>query len=62
MLHLAVFIAALIVVPAIASAQQPCTTDARHIVDEIYRHMLERAPDPGSARWVDGLANGRMSS
>ena len=60
-LHAAVFIAALIVVPAIASAQQPCTTDARYMVDEIYRHMLERAPDPGSARWVDGLSNGTMT-
>ena len=62
MWHAAVLIGALtVVVPAIASAQQPCTTDARHVVNEIYRHMLERAPDPASAGWVDNLANGSMT-
>jgi Ca2+-binding EF-hand superfamily protein len=58
MLRAAVCIGALIVVPAVASAQQPCTTDARRAVDEIYRHMLERAPDRGSDGWVDRLNNG----
>ena len=61
MLRAAVFISALTVVPAIASAQQPCTTDARHVVSEIYRHMLERAPDPTSAGWVDQLAKGSLT-
>jgi Ca2+-binding EF-hand superfamily protein len=51
---------ALLLVPASASAQQPCTTDARHVVDEMYRHMLERAPDPGSAGWVAKLSSGNM--
>jgi Ca2+-binding EF-hand superfamily protein len=50
----AVFVA----VPAMALAQQPCTTDARRVVDELYRHMLERAPDPGSAGWVAKLQAG----
>ena len=61
MLRAAVFISALTVVPAIASAQQPCTTDARHVVSEIYRHMLERAPDTTSAGWVDQLAKGSVT-
>jgi hypothetical protein len=62
MWHAAVLTGALtVVVPAIASAQQPCTTDARHVVNEIYRHMLERAPDPASAGWVDKLASGSMT-
>jgi Ca2+-binding EF-hand superfamily protein len=44
--------------PSFAIAQQPCTTDARHVVDELYRHMLERAPDASSQGWVDRLNSG----
>lgn len=50
---------ALVFVPALAFAQQPCTTDARHVVNEIYRHILERGADPQSQGWVDLLSNGR---
>jgi Ca2+-binding EF-hand superfamily protein len=53
------FIGALVFVPALAFAQQPCTTDARHVVNEIYRHMLERAADPDSKGWVDMLTSGK---
>ena len=45
-------------VPAVSTAQQPCTTDARRVVDELYRHMLERAADSGSAGWVTRLESG----
>jgi Ca2+-binding EF-hand superfamily protein len=48
----------LIVFPAAAFAQQPCTSDARHVVDELYRHMLERKADPGSDAWVNRLQSG----
>src|SRR5688572_35087 len=48
----------LVLAPALAWAQQPCTTDARRVVDELYRHMLERAPDSGSAGWVSRLQSG----
>jgi len=48
----------LVVFPIVASAQQPCTTDARRVVDELYRHMLERSADPGSQGWVDKLQSG----
>ena len=58
MLRVAVFIGALILVPSLAAAQQPCTTDARRVVDEIYRHVLERAPDNGSTVWVERLMSG----
>jgi Ca2+-binding EF-hand superfamily protein len=51
-------IVVLAVFPAVAVAQQPCTTDARHVVDELYRHMLERSADPASAGWVEKLQNG----
>lgn len=58
MLHAALFAALLVVFPGVAAAQAPCTPDARRVVDEIYRHMLERAPDPGSATHVERLAAG----
>lgn len=58
MLRLAVLISALSVVPAVASAQQPCTTDARRVVDELYRHMLERGTDRESDVWVSRLTSG----
>jgi Ca2+-binding EF-hand superfamily protein len=48
----------LVAVPAMGWAQQPCTTDARRVVDELYRHMLERAADPASAAWVAKLQAG----
>jgi Ca2+-binding EF-hand superfamily protein len=44
--------------PTFAIAQQPCTTDARHVVDELYRHMLERTADASSQGWVDRLNSG----
>jgi Ca2+-binding EF-hand superfamily protein len=47
-----------VLVPGLTWAQQPCTTDARRVVDELYRHMLERAPDSGSADWVNRLQSG----
>ena len=47
--------------PAVAAAQQPCTTDARQVVNELYRHMLERQADAGSAHWVQQLESGRMT-
>jgi Ca2+-binding EF-hand superfamily protein len=52
---------ALTFAPAVVTAQQPCTTDARHVVNELYRHMLERQADPGSAHWVQQLESGRMT-
>jgi phycobilisome linker polypeptide/uncharacterized protein DUF4214/EF hand domain-containing protein len=47
--------------PSVAAAQQPCTTDAPRVVNELYRHMLERQADAGSAHWVQQLENGRMT-
>lgn len=47
----------LAVVPTLASAQQ-CTTDARHVVDELYRHILERSADAASNGWVEKLNSG----
>jgi Ca2+-binding EF-hand superfamily protein len=47
--------------PVVALAQQPCTTDARHVVNELYRHMLERGADAGSAGWVQQLESGQST-
>jgi Ca2+-binding EF-hand superfamily protein len=53
-----VFAGLLALAPSIALAQQPCTTDARQVVNELYRHILERGADAGSQGWVDRLNNG----
>src|SRR5207237_9520659 len=50
-----VFAGLLALAPSFAWAQQPCSTDARHVVDELYRHMLERTADAGSQGSVDRL-------
>jgi len=58
MLRRFVLAALLAAVPSVAWAQQPCTPDARRVVDELYRHMLERGADPASAAWVTRLESG----
>ena len=49
---------ALTFAPSVALAQQPCTTDARQVVNELYRHMLERGADAGSNAWAAQLERG----
>ncbi|NOT27379.1 MAG: DUF4214 domain-containing protein [Acidobacteria bacterium] len=61
MYRAAIVTLALMSAPALASAQQPCTTDARRVVNELYRHMLERQPDASSANWVQELQSGRLT-
>ena len=62
MYRAAILAFALLSTPALAAAQQqPCTTDARRVVNELYRHMLERQPDAGSANWVQELQSGRLT-
>lgn len=58
MYRAAVVIVALTFFPSVAAAQQPCTTDANQVVNEAYRHVLERGADSGSAHWVQQLQNG----
>jgi Ca2+-binding EF-hand superfamily protein len=53
-----VFAGLLALAPNLALAQQPCTTDARRVVDELYRHILERNAGAGSQGWADKLNNG----
>jgi hypothetical protein len=50
---------ALMLSPSLAAAQQPCTANARAVVQELYRNMLERAADSDSTFWVQQLQSGR---
>jgi hypothetical protein len=56
----AIVICALLL-PASVAAQQPCTTNARQVVRELYRHMLERQPDAAAAGWVRQLESGQTT-
>ena len=48
--------------PNVAMAQQACnTSDARKVVDELYRHMLERTAGSASQGWVDQLQSGHTT-
>jgi len=38
--------------PSVATVQQPCTSDARQVVNELYRNKLERATVAGGNTWV----------
>lgn len=52
----------LVVIPAVSSAQQPCTTsDARHVVNLIYSQILERPADRGSDTHVQSLRSGKAT-
>ena len=48
----------LVAFPALSFAQQPCTRDARRVVNELYRHILERPADVSSQGWADKLMSG----
>ncbi len=61
MYHAVMLLLAVTFSPAVVAAQQPCTTDARQVVNELYRHPLERRADPGSDHWVQQLESGQMS-
>jgi Ca2+-binding EF-hand superfamily protein len=61
MLRTVSLIGALVLLPAAASAQQPCTTDARLVVSEVYSKVLERAYDNGGASLVNRLNRGQIS-
>ena len=55
------FSAVFVLVPVLASAQQPCTSDADSTVDAIYRQVLERAAGgEGNAR-AEQLRSGQTS-
>ena len=53
--------AAIAFVPAVASAQEPCTGDAQRVVDAVYRQVLERPADAQAANLVTQLSNGQTT-
>src|SRR5687768_6339293 len=61
MFRAVVLLLAVVFAPSVAAAQQPCTNDASHVVNELYRHMLERSAGDASAGWVQQLQSGRMT-
>ena len=61
MVRAAALVGFLVLAPALASAQQPCTSDARQVVEAIYQQVLEREPDAGAQGWIQRLANGSTS-
>ena len=58
MWRLAVLVSALTVIPSLAVAQQPCTVDARQVIEQVYRQVLERSADPSASVWLDHLSRG----
>ena len=52
---------ALALSPSLAAAQQPCTTDARRVIDEVYRRVLERPAGSAGDAWNQKLVSGSVS-
>ena len=52
---------ALVVLPVTASAQQPCTSDARRVVSEVYQRVLERPYDSRGENLVTQLSSGQAT-
>jgi len=48
--------------PGVAAAQQPCTSDARQVVDQVYRQILSRPVDgSGASNWASQLTYHRAT-
>jgi Ca2+-binding EF-hand superfamily protein len=58
MYRAAFLLSAILLAPSVASAQQPCTTNEGQVVDELYRHILERSVDVNSRFWENQLRSG----
>jgi Ca2+-binding EF-hand superfamily protein len=58
----AFIVGALMFAPVAASAQQPCTTDARAVVNVIYQRVLERGADAGADALADRLQRGTVTA
>ena len=54
-------IGALVILPVAASAQQPCITDARRVVAEVYQRVLERPFDTRGENLVTQLSGGQTT-
>jgi Ca2+-binding EF-hand superfamily protein len=56
-----VLIGALSLLPGVAAAQQPCTTDARRVVAEVYQRVLERGIDASAENAINQLNNRQVT-
>jgi Ca2+-binding EF-hand superfamily protein len=61
MFRRAFMMGALVLAPVVAAAQQPCTTDARSVVNVVYQHILERGADNASGPLADRLDRGNVT-
>jgi hypothetical protein len=52
---------AVVALMLVAAADQPCTTSAPQVVDDIYKQVLERPADPASAPFSYALGSGGMT-
>ena len=61
MVRRVVLMGALSLLPGVAAAQQPCTTDARRVVAEVYQRVLERQIDASAENLVAQLNNRQVT-
>ena len=61
MVRRVVLMGALSLLPGVAAAQQPCTTDARRVVAEVYQRVLERGIDAGAENVIAQLNNRQIT-
>jgi Ca2+-binding EF-hand superfamily protein len=61
MFRRAFMLGALVLAPVAAAAQQPCTTDARSVINVVYQHILERGADNASGPLADRLDRGTVT-
>jgi hypothetical protein len=56
-----VFVLIAVLIARVAAAQQPCVASAPQVVDDVYKQVLGRPADPGSAPLAHALGSGRMT-
>lgn len=61
MLRKACLIAVMALAPGVATAQQPCTADARRVVAEVYQRVLARPMDANAEPLVARLSSGQTT-
>jgi hypothetical protein len=55
------FVLSAILLCRAAAAQEACVASAPEVVDDVYKHLLQRPADPGSAGLANALGSGRMA-
>jgi hypothetical protein len=55
------FVLGAVLICRAAAAQEPCVASAPQVVDDVYKHVLQRPAEPGSAGLANALGSGQMS-